>query len=60
MEYVEACIERGLPIDDFAPRLSYFFNSHNEFFEEICKLRALTIWARMMSGTRRENERRGS
>lgn len=49
MEYVEACIERGLPIDDFAPRLSYFFNSHNEFFEEICKLRAARrIWARMM------------
>ncbi len=49
MEYVEACIERGLPIDEFAPRLSYFFNSHNEFFEEICKLRAARrIWARMM------------
>ncbi len=49
MEYVEACIERGLPIDDFAPRLSFFFNSHNEFFEEICKLRAARrIWARMM------------
>jgi methylmalonyl-CoA mutase, N-terminal domain len=49
MEYVEACLERGLPIDDFAPRLSFFFNSHNEFFEEICKLRAARrIWARMM------------
>ena len=49
MEYVEACIERGLPIDEFAPRLSYFFNSHNEFFEEICKLRAARrIWACMM------------
>lgn len=49
MEYVEACIERGLPIDEFAPRLSFFFNSHNEFFEEICKLRAARrIWARMM------------
>lgn len=49
MEYVEACMERGLPIDEFAPRLSYFFNSHNEFFEEICKLRAARrIWARMM------------
>jgi len=49
MEYVEACLERGLDIDDFAPRLSYFFNSHNEFFEEICKLRAARrIWARMM------------
>lgn len=49
MEYVEACLLRGMDIDDFAPRLSYFFNSHNEFFEEICKLRAARrIWARMM------------
>ena len=49
MEYVEACLHRGLPIDSFAPRLSFFFNSHNEFFEEIAKLRAARrIWARMM------------
>lgn len=49
MEYVEACIERGLPVDEFAPRLSFFFNSHNEFFEEVCKLRAARrIWAKMM------------
>ncbi|MFI4894435.1 MAG: methylmalonyl-CoA mutase [Phycisphaerales bacterium JB058] len=49
MEYVEACLERGMNIDEFAPRLSYFFNSHNEFFEEVCKLRAARrIWARMM------------
>jgi methylmalonyl-CoA mutase, N-terminal domain len=49
MEYVEACLERGLPLDSFAPRLSFFFNSHNEFFEEICKLRAARrIWARAM------------
>jgi len=49
MEYVEACLHRGLAIDDFAPRLSFFFNSHNEFFEEIAKLRAARrIWARMM------------
>ncbi len=49
LEYVEACLERGLPLDDFAPRLSFFFNSHNEFFEEICKLRAARrIWARAM------------
>ncbi|MFN0132621.1 MAG: methylmalonyl-CoA mutase [Phycisphaerales bacterium] len=49
MEYVEACVERGLSVDDFAPRLSFFFNSHNEFFEEICKLRAARrIWARAM------------
>lgn len=49
MEYVEACLERGMDIDSFAPRLSFFFNSHNEFFEEICKLRAARrIWAQMM------------
>ena len=49
MEYVEACLLRGLDVDVFAPRLSFFFNSHNEFFEEICKLRAARrIWARMM------------
>jgi len=47
--YVEAAIERGLDIDDFAPRLSFFFNSHNNFFEEICKYRAARrIWARHM------------
>ncbi len=49
MEYVEACLARGMDIDSFAPRLSFFFNSHNEFFEEICKLRAARrIWARVM------------
>jgi methylmalonyl-CoA mutase N-terminal domain/subunit len=49
MEYVEACLERGMNIDEFAPRLSFFFNSHNEFFEEVCKLRAARrIWARVM------------
>ena len=49
MEYAEACIKRGIPVDSFAPRLSFFFNSHNEFFEEICKLRAARrIWALAM------------
>ena len=49
MEYVEESLKRGLDVDEFGPRLSYFFNSHNEFFEEICKLRAARrIWARMM------------
>ena len=49
MEYVEAAIKRGLDVDTFAPRLSFFFNSHNEFFEEICKLRAARrIWATAM------------
>ncbi len=49
MEYVEAAIVRGLDVDEFAPRLSFFFNAHNEFFEEICKLRAARrIWATAM------------
>ena len=49
MEYVEECLHRGMDIDEFGPRLSFFFNSHNEFFEETCKLRAARrIWARMM------------
>ncbi len=47
--YVNAGIEAGLDVDDFAPRLSYFFNSHNDFFEEIAKLRAARrIWAHLM------------
>jgi methylmalonyl-CoA mutase N-terminal domain/subunit len=45
--YVDACIERGLGVDDFAPRLSFFFNAHLDFFEEIAKYRAARrIWAR--------------
>ena len=49
MEYVQAACDRGLDVDAFAPRLSFFFNSHNEFFEEICKLRAARrIWASVM------------
>jgi len=47
--YVEAAIERGLDVDEFAPRLSYFFNCHNDFFEEIAKFRAARrIWYRVM------------
>jgi methylmalonyl-CoA mutase N-terminal domain/subunit len=47
--YVEAAMERGLDLDDFAPRLSFFFNSHNNFFEEVCKYRAARrIWAKRM------------
>jgi len=47
--YVEAAMKRGLDIDDFAPRLSFFFNAHNDFFEEIAKYRAARrIWARAM------------
>jgi methylmalonyl-CoA mutase N-terminal domain/subunit len=47
--YVEACLERGLPVDAFAPRLSFFFDAHIDFFEEIAKFRAARrIWARHM------------
>ena len=52
LEYVRWALERGLDIDDFAPRLSLFFNSHNDFFEEIAKFRAARrIWAREMKET---------
>ena len=47
--YVEAAVERGLGVDDFAPRLSFFFNAHLDFFEEVAKYRAARrIWAREM------------
>ena len=47
--YVQACIDRGLDVDDFAPRLSFFFNAHVDFFEEIAKYRAARrMWARFM------------
>jgi methylmalonyl-CoA mutase N-terminal domain/subunit len=47
--YVEAAVERGLDVDEFAPRLSFFFNAHLDFFEEIAKYRAARrIWAREM------------
>ena len=52
LEYVRWCLERGLDIDDFAPRLSFFFNVDNSFFEEIAKFRAARrIWAREMRET---------
>ena len=47
--YVDAGVEAGLDVDDFAPRFSFFFNSHVDFFEEICKFRAARrIWATVM------------
>jgi methylmalonyl-CoA mutase N-terminal domain/subunit len=47
--YVDAAVTRGLDVDDFAPRLSFFFDIHNDFFEEIAKLRAARrIWATVM------------
>src|ERR1700722_18730897 len=50
VEYVEWALRRGLQIDDFAPRLSFFFNAHNDFFEEIGKFRAARkIWYQLMT-----------
>jgi methylmalonyl-CoA mutase N-terminal domain/subunit len=59
MAYTEAALARGLRVDDFAPRLSFFFNSHNDFFEEIAKFRAARrIWWKLMTERyRAENER---
>ncbi len=52
MEYVRWALERGLDVDEFAPRISFFFNAHNDFFEEIAKYRAARrIWARQMRET---------
>jgi methylmalonyl-CoA mutase N-terminal domain/subunit len=49
VEYVQYGIDAGLPVDEFAPRLSFFFNSHNDFFEEIAKFRAARrVWAKTM------------
>ena len=47
--YVETCVERGLGVDDFAPRLAFFFNCHMNFFEEVAKFRAARrLWAHIM------------
>jgi methylmalonyl-CoA mutase, N-terminal domain len=49
LEYADWALERGLAIDDFAPRFSFFFNAHNDFFEEIAKYRAARqLWANLM------------
>jgi methylmalonyl-CoA mutase N-terminal domain/subunit len=49
VEYVRYGVDAGLPVDEFAPRLSFFFNSHNDFFEEIAKFRAARrVWAKTM------------
>jgi len=49
IEYAQWAVERGMPVDSFAPRLSFFFNAHNDFFEEIAKYRAARkIWALTM------------
>ncbi|MBE0479560.1 MAG: methylmalonyl-CoA mutase family protein [Dehalococcoidia bacterium] len=58
LTYVQAGIDRGLKVDDFAPRLSFFFNCHSDFFEEIAKFRAARrIWAREMKERYGANER---
>ena len=50
LEYVGRAVERGLAVDSFAPRLSFFFNAHNNFLEEVAKFRAARkLWARLMS-----------
>src|SRR5881409_3198129 len=52
LTYVEQAVDRGLDVDDFAPRLSFFFNAHLDFFEEIAKYRAARrIWARELRET---------
>jgi len=58
MEYVRRGKARGLDVDDFAPRLSFFFNAHNDFFEEVAKYRAARrIWARFMREQGAKSER---
>ena len=60
-EYVQRCLARGLSVDDFVPRLSFFFNVHNNFFEEIAKFRAARrIWAREMKETFKAQNPRSS
>ncbi|MEW6208647.1 MAG: methylmalonyl-CoA mutase family protein [Acidobacteriota bacterium] len=50
IEYVQYAIDHGMDVDDFAPRLSFFFNAHNDFFEEVAKYRAARrIWHRVMT-----------
>ena len=57
-EYVREAVSRGLNVDDFAPRLSFFFNCHNDFFEEIAKFRAARkIWAKVMKEEFDANDR---
>jgi methylmalonyl-CoA mutase N-terminal domain/subunit len=59
LAYVDEALRRGLRVDEFAPRLSFFFNAHSDFFEEIAKYRAARrIWYRLMTGRyHAENER---
>ena len=57
--YLDACIERGINVDEVAPRLSFFFNSHSDFFEEICKYRAARrIWAKVLKNKYKAKDER--
>ena len=57
--YIEACLQRGMAIDSFAPRLSFFFDVHSDFFEEIAKLRAARrLWAKIMKERFRAKDER--
>lgn len=59
LTYVEAAVKTGLPVDRFAPQLSFFFNAHNDFFEEIAKFRAARrLWAREMTRRYQPNDPR--
>ncbi len=61
MAYIEAAVARGLRVDDFAPRLSFFFNSHSDFFEEIAKFRAARrIWWKLMTERYRAGNERST
>lgn len=61
LTYVEAAVKAGLPVDRFAPQLSFFFNAHNDFFEEIAKLRAARrLWAREMTRRYRPGDPRSA
>ena len=61
MAYVEAAMERGLDPDEFAPRLSFFFNSHSDFFEEIAKFRASRrVWSKLMTERYRAKHERST
>src|SRR5256885_416888 len=59
LEYVKAAVERGLDVDSFAPRISFFFNAHNNFLEEVAKFRAARkLWAMLMRERYQPNDPR--
>src|SRR5574340_1546779 len=61
IEYVQWCVDAGMDVDSFAPRLSFFFNAHSDFFEEIAKFRAARrLWAREMTRRYRPSDPRSA